>query len=95
MNTGKLRTLDVHLNAGDEVALLVEQYFANHPGSPSAVRQPKVLRQGDTSIAVLGPDMQRRTVEHALRAFDFQYLSILRPPAGYRVSGKLRMRGGR
>jgi hypothetical protein len=86
MNRRRLHSLDPHSNGADEDALLVEQYFADHPGSPSAVRQPKILRQGDTFIALLGPDIQHgivgfgNTVGSALRAFDFQYLRMLRPP---------------
>ena len=86
MNRRKLRSLDLHSNGADGAELLVEQYFADHPGSPSAVRRPKVLRQRDMFIALLGPDVQHgivglgNTVENALRVFDLQYLSMLRPP---------------
>jgi hypothetical protein len=99
MNRRKLHTLDVHSNGADEAALLVEQYFVDHPGSPSAVRQPKVVRQGDTFIALLGRDIQHgivgigNTVENALRAFDVQYLSALRPPTEGQVAGSARTRG--
>jgi len=86
MNRRKLHTLDLHSTGGDEATLLVKQYFADHPGSPSAVRQPKVLRQRDTFIALLGPDIQHgivglgNSVESALRAFDLRYVSMLRCP---------------
>src|SRR5436309_9771019 len=69
----------------------IKQYFADHPRSPSAVRRPKVSKEGDTFIVLLGRDMQHgivglgNTVENALRAFDSQYLSTLRPPEARRV----------
>ena len=97
MNRRKLHTLDVHSNGADEAALLVEQYFADHPGSPSAVRQPKLVRQGDTFIALLGRDVQHgivglgNTVENALRAFDVQYYNALRPPEARIVPAKARV----
>jgi hypothetical protein len=49
------------------------------------VRKPKVFRQGDTFIVLLGRDLQHgivglgNTVESALRAFDLQYCNALRP----------------
>jgi hypothetical protein len=63
-----------------------ERYYASHPGSPSAVRRPELIRRGDLWIALLGPSLKEGiagfgpTVESALRAFDTQYLSALRPP---------------
>lgn len=73
------------VNGASEVIDGVAQYFASHPRSPSAVR-PKVFKQADTFIVLLGRDMQHgivglgNTVENALRAFDLQYLGTLRPP---------------
>jgi hypothetical protein len=85
MNRRELHSLDLGLNGDNGAALLVEQYLVDHPGSPSAVRRPKVFREGDTFIVLLGRDVQHgivglgNTVENALRAFDLQYLSMRRP----------------
>ena len=85
MNRRALHLLDVQFNGDDEAVLQVEQYLVDHPGSPSAVRRPKVFREGETFIVLLGRDVQHgivglgNTVENALRAFDLQYLSMLRP----------------
>jgi hypothetical protein len=65
----------------------IELYCAAHPGSPSAVRRPRLLVRGELWIAVLGPSVEEGivgigpTVTAALRAFDAQYLAGLRPPA--------------
>jgi|SRR5437762_11235776 len=62
-----------------------ELYFAAHPGSPSAVRRPRLSKRSGTWVAVLGPNLREgivglgATVETALRAFDAQYLAALRP----------------
>src|SRR5213076_3621236 len=73
----------------DYAAAAIEQmelYCAAHPGSPSAVRQPRLLVRGQLWIALLGPSVEEGivgigpTVEAALRAFDVQYLAGLRPP---------------
>jgi hypothetical protein len=86
MNKRELDSLDLGLNGDNGAALLVEQYLVDHPGSPSAVRRPKVFREGDTFIVLLGRDVQHgivglgNTVENALRAFDLQFLSMRRPP---------------
>jgi hypothetical protein len=64
-----------------------EVYYAEHPGSPSAVRRPKLSVRSGTWIALLGRSVQGGiagfgpTVERALRAFDAQYLNALRPPS--------------
>jgi hypothetical protein len=64
----------------------MELYYAAHPGSPSAVRRPRLSIRGDLWIALLGPSAEEgilgigATVEAALRAFDAQYLAALRPP---------------
>ena len=63
-----------------------ELYFAAHPRSPSAVRRPKLLRRSNVWVALLGKNIENGivgfgpTVETALRAFDAQYVSALRPP---------------
>jgi hypothetical protein len=60
-------------------------YFGAHPGSPSAVRRPKLSMRSGTWMAILGPTIEEgivgigTTVEEALRAFDVQYLAALRP----------------
>jgi len=85
MNRRERHLLDIHLNGNDEAVLQVDQYLVDHPGGPSAVRRPKVFREGDTFIVLLGRDVQHgivglgNTVENALRPFDLQYLSMLRP----------------
>jgi hypothetical protein len=86
MNKRELYLLRVKSNGDDDAVLRVEQYSVDHPGSPSAVRRPKIFREGDTFIVLLGRDVQHgivglgNTVENALRAFDLQYCNALRPP---------------
>jgi hypothetical protein len=66
----------------------MELYCAAHPGSPSAVRRPRLFIRGELWIALLGPSVEEGivgigpTVTAALRAFDAQYLAGLRPPRG-------------
>jgi hypothetical protein len=71
-------------------AAAVEQmkvYCTVHPGSPSALRRPQLFFRGELWIAVLGPSVEEGivgigpTVAAALRAFDAQYLTGLRPPS--------------
>jgi hypothetical protein len=63
----------------------MELYCAAHPGSPSAVRRPRLFVRGELWIALLGPSVEEgivgigATVTAALRAFDAQYLAALRP----------------
>src|SRR4030095_3971231 len=66
----------------DYAATAIEQmnlYCTAHPGSPSAVRRPKLFFRSDLWIAVLGPSIEEGfagigpTVAAALRAFDAQY----------------------
>jgi hypothetical protein len=65
----------------------MELYCAAHPGSPSAVRRPRLLFRSELWIALLGPSMEEGiagigpTVAGALQAFDAQYLAGLRPPS--------------
>jgi hypothetical protein len=65
----------------------MELYCEAHPGSPSAVRRPKLFVRGELWIALLGPSVEEgivgigSTVTAALRAFDAQYLAGLRPAA--------------
>src|SRR5207237_6219214 len=62
MNEQELHGLHLGLNGDDAAALLVEQYFADHPRSPSAVRRSKVFRQGETFVVLLGRDVQHGIV---------------------------------
>jgi hypothetical protein len=65
----------------------MELYCEAHPGSPSAVRRPRLFVRGELWVALLGPSVEEGivgigpTVTAALRAFDAQYLAGLRPPA--------------
>jgi len=64
----------------------MELYCAARPGSPSAVRRPRIFFRSELWIALLGPSIEDgivgigSTVAGALRAFDTQYLAGLRPP---------------
>jgi hypothetical protein len=64
----------------------MELYCEAHPGSPAAVRRPRLFVRGELWIALLGPSVEEGivgigpTVTAALRAFDAQYLAGLRPP---------------
>lgn len=99
MNRRELHPVDLGSNGDDGTALLVEQYFVDHPSNPSAVRRPKVFRQGDIFIVLLGRDLQHgivglgNTVGNALRAFDLQYSIILRSPGGVVRRSQSRGRG--
>ena len=79
-----MRTGDIERKSALERA---EVYYAEHPGSPSAVRRPELSVRSGTWIALLGRSMQDGiagfgpTVERALRAFDVQYRNVLRPPS--------------
>ena len=64
----------------------MELYCGAHPGSPSAVRRPRLFIRGELWIALLGPSVEEGivgigpTIGAALRAFDAQYVTGLRPP---------------
>ena len=64
-----------------------ELYYESHPGSPSAVRLPKLFARSGVWVALLGQSVRDGiagfgpTIEAALRAFDAQYIDALRPPA--------------
>jgi len=79
----KRHALDSALAAIEQMEL----YCQAHPGSPAAVRRPRLFIRGDLWIALLGPSVEEgivgigSTVTAALRAFDAQYLAGLRPPA--------------
>ncbi|HVF70492.1 MAG TPA: hypothetical protein VM940_02690 [Chthoniobacterales bacterium] len=61
-----------------------ELYYDTHPGSPSAVRTPRIYVRSGVWVALLGPTVQDGiagfgpTVEAALRAFDTEYINFLR-----------------
>ena len=63
-----------------------ELYCESHPGSPSAVRSPKIFIKSGVWTALLGESVRQGiagfgpTVEAALRAFDRQYREYLRQP---------------
>ena len=63
-----------------------EIYFMGRPGSPSAVRRPRLLFRSGKWIALLGDSIQNgiagsgETVEEALTQFDSHYLDALHPP---------------
>ena len=65
---------------------LMRHYCEAHPGSPTAVRCPRLFIRTGVWVALLGPTVEEgivgigSTVEGALRAFDAQYLAGLRPP---------------
>jgi hypothetical protein len=74
----------------DQAAAAMKQtelYCTVHPGSPSAVRRPRLFFRGELWIALLGRSVEEGivgigpTVAAALRAFDAQYLAGLRPPS--------------
>ena len=78
--------------AGDQTLAAMEEmerYCTAHPGSPAAVRRPRLSIRGRTFIALLGPAFEEGiagfgdTVHAALRAFDAQYSRSLRPPADF------------
>jgi hypothetical protein len=63
-----------------------ELYFMGRPGSPSAVRRPRLVYRSGTWTALLGDSIDSgiagsgKTVEEALGAFDRHYLDALHPP---------------
>jgi hypothetical protein len=65
-----------------------ELYCELHPGSPSAVRSPKIFLKSGVWTALLGKSVRQGiagfgpTVEAALGAFDRQYLNYLRQSGG-------------
>ncbi|HEY5992107.1 MAG TPA: hypothetical protein VIU10_05985 [Candidatus Udaeobacter sp.] len=77
------RVMDYAVAAMEQMDL----YCAVHPGSPPAVRRPRLFFRGDLWIALPGPSVEEGivgigpTVAAALRAFDAQYLAGLRPPS--------------
>jgi hypothetical protein len=56
-----------------------ERYYAEHPGSPAATQQPRILVRGGRYVALLGSSISGgvfgfgSTVASALRSFDNLY----------------------
>ena len=56
-----------------------KRYYAEHPGSPAAIQQPKILVRGGRYVALLGSSISGgvfgfgSTVASALRSFDDLY----------------------
>ena len=72
----------------------MQSYCLAHPGSPAAVCRPRMSMRGDLWVALLGPTVEKGivgigpSVEAALRAFDAQYFSLLRPATeGTKIRG--------
>jgi hypothetical protein len=81
-----------------KVAWAIERaalYYAAHPGSPSAMRSPKLSHRCGVWVALLGLNFREgiagmgSTVEAALRAFDVQYLNALRPAGQTSTSARV------
>lgn len=70
------------------VAAELERYCEENPGSPTAMRRPRLMVRGRSCVAVLGSTLEEgiagigSTVTDALRAFDVQYLNSRRPSRG-------------
>ncbi len=99
---------DGHISRGryvpDYASAAMEQmelYCAAHPGSPSAVRRPRLFFRSELWIALLGPSIEEgivgigSTIAAALRAFDTQYLAGIRPPVEAVGSGRAARRSYR
>jgi hypothetical protein len=82
----RVRKMTAKAMAKIAAAQRAELYYETHPGSPSAVRCPKLFIRSGVWIALLGRSVRDGiagfgpTVEAALRAFDDQYLKTLHPP---------------
>lgn len=69
-----------------------ELYCMAHPGTPSAVRHPRLFIRSGIWVALLGKSIRDGiagfgpSVETALSAFDVQYLNALRRPGEKIVS---------
>jgi hypothetical protein len=87
-------------SAMDYAATAMEQmelYCTAHAGSPSAIRRPQLFFRSELWIALLGPSMGEGivgigpSVAAALRAFDAQYVTRLRPAVkAFGTAGALR-----
>jgi len=70
----------------ERISQRVDLYAAAYPGTPSAVRRPRLFHRSGTWIALLGDGAAQGiigygdTIEAALRKFDARYLADLRRP---------------
>jgi len=61
-------------------------YCMSHPGTPAAVRRPRLFLRSGRWLVLLGPSIKAGiagfgiTVESALASFDTEYRNRLRPP---------------
>jgi hypothetical protein len=84
-NNGQIPHGQVAMDYAATATEQMELYCVAHPGSPSAVRRPRLFLRSELWIALLGPSMEEGivgigpTVAAALRAFDTQYLAGVRP----------------
>jgi hypothetical protein len=78
-----------------------ELYCMAHPGTPSAVRHPRLFIRSGVWVALLGKSIKDgiagfgSNVESALSAFDVQYLNMLRRPGERMVARVSRDGAGR
>jgi len=87
----KISSSLVDLGNGAEVPATaieeMERYCETHPRGPAAVRKPRLFRRGNNFVVLLGKSVGQGiagfgpTVPAALRAFEQQYLKMLRPPS--------------
>ena len=96
----RIPSISAHLVDQTAAAIEIMQHYCEaHPGSPAAVRSPRLFIRSGVWVALLGPSVEEgiigigATVEAALRAFDQQYLAGLHPPAEW--SSRRRFRSGR
>jgi hypothetical protein len=82
------RIASVSADLGDQTMAameIMEHYCEVHPGSPVAVRRPRLFIRSGVWVALLGGSVEEgivgigNTVEAALQTFDAQYLAGLRP----------------
>lgn len=65
-----------------------ERYCEEHPGSPTAMRRPRIMVRGSSYVALLGSTLEDgiagigSSACAALRAFDVQYSNSLRSQRG-------------
>jgi hypothetical protein len=73
--------------ANSAAAEEMERYCETHPRGPVAVRKPRLFMRGNNFVVLLGRSVGEgiagfgSTVPSALRAFERQYLKMLRPPS--------------
>lgn len=73
-----------------------ELYCVAHPGTPSAVRRPRLFFRSGVWVTLLGPSIREGiagfglSVESALSAFDFEYRNRSRSPADRLADASIR-----